>query len=148
MKRLNLLAFILVLLTSLTSCDKGTNELKRARSVGGTSEILFVTQNDEQWNGQMGQTVRDFFEQEQYGLPQPEKNFRVSHINTDALNDTSKISQAADLFQLRTMGFRGEALASICAVAHVEVNTRRPEDEVGTHLEIAGSKVITQDVTQ
>lgn len=61
---------------------------------------------------------------------------------------TSKISQAADLFQLRTMGFRGEALASICAVAHVEVNTRRPEDEVGTHLEIAGSKVITQDVTQ
>lgn len=87
MKRLNLLAFILVLLTTLTSCDKGTNELKRARSVGGTSEILFVTQNDEQWNGQMGQTVRDFFEQEQYGLPQPEKNFRVSHINTDALND-------------------------------------------------------------
>lgn len=61
---------------------------------------------------------------------------------------TSKISQASDLFQLRTMGFRGEALASICAVAHVEVNTRRPEDEVGTHLEIAGSEVITQDVTQ
>ena len=76
MKRLNLLAFILVLLTSLMSCDKGTNELKRARSVGGTSEILFVTQNDEQWNGQMGQAVRDFFEQEQYGLPQPEKNFK------------------------------------------------------------------------
>ena len=61
---------------------------------------------------------------------------------------TSKITQAADLFQLRTMGFRGEALASICAVAHVEVNTRRPEDEVGTHLEIAGSEIITQDVTQ
>ena len=61
---------------------------------------------------------------------------------------TSKITQAADLFQLRTMGFRGEELASICAVAHVEVKTRRPEDEVGTHLEIAGSEIITQDVTQ
>ena len=61
---------------------------------------------------------------------------------------TSKISQASDLFQLRTMGFRGEALASICAVAHVEVNTRRPDDEIGTHLEIAGSEVITQEVTQ
>ena len=61
---------------------------------------------------------------------------------------TSKISQASDLFQLRTMGFRGEALASICAVAHVEVQTRRVEDEVGTRIEIAGSQVISQEMVQ
>ena len=61
---------------------------------------------------------------------------------------TSKISQASDLFQLRTMGFRGEALASVCAVAHVEVQTRRAEDEVGTRLEIAGSEVLTQEMVQ
>ena len=61
---------------------------------------------------------------------------------------TSKISQASDLFQLRTMGFRGEALASICAVAHVEVQTRRAEDEVGTRLEIAGSEVLSQEMVQ
>ena len=61
---------------------------------------------------------------------------------------TSKISQASDLFQLRTMGFRGEALASICAVAHVEVQTRRAEDEVGTRLEVAGSEVLTQEIVQ
>ena len=61
---------------------------------------------------------------------------------------TSKIQKAADLFELQTMGFRGEALASICAVAHVEVLTRRPEDEIGTRLEIAGSEVITQEMTQ
>lgn len=61
---------------------------------------------------------------------------------------TSKIQKAADLFELHTMGFRGEALASICAVAHVEVLTRRPEDEIGTRLEIAGSEVITQEMTQ
>ena len=61
---------------------------------------------------------------------------------------TSKIQQASDLFQLRTMGFRGEALASICAVAHVEVQTRREEDEVGTRLEIAGSEVISQEIVQ
>ena len=61
---------------------------------------------------------------------------------------TSKIQKAADLFELHTMGFRGEALASICAVAHVEVLTRRPEDEIGTRLEIAGSEVITQEMAQ
>ncbi len=58
---------------------------------------------------------------------------------------TSKIQQAADLFALRTMGFRGEALASIAAVAHVELLTRRAEDEVGTRLEIAGSRVLSQE---
>lgn len=61
---------------------------------------------------------------------------------------TSKIKEAADLFALRTMGFRGEALASICAVAQVEVQTRREEDEVGTLLEIAGSNVMRQEPTQ
>lgn len=61
---------------------------------------------------------------------------------------TSKISQASDLFQLRTMGFRGEALASICAVAHIELQTRQEDDEVGTRLEIAGSEILQQDPVQ
>ena len=61
---------------------------------------------------------------------------------------TSKISTAQDLFALRTMGFRGEALASICAIAQVEVQTRRAEDEVGTLLEIAGSDVVRQEACQ
>jgi len=58
---------------------------------------------------------------------------------------TSKIRQAEDLFALRTMGFRGEALASIAAVAQVELYTKRTEDELGTHLSLAGSKVIGQE---
>ena len=61
---------------------------------------------------------------------------------------TSKIKEASDLFSLRTMGFRGEALASICAVAQVEVTTRRPEDEIGTRIEIAGSEVLYQEPCQ
>lgn len=58
---------------------------------------------------------------------------------------TSKIRQADDLFALRTMGFRGEALASIAAVAQVELRTRRHDDEVGTHLSISGSRVVGQE---
>ena len=57
---------------------------------------------------------------------------------------TSKIRKADDLFSLRTMGFRGEALASVAAIAHVELKTRRPEDEVGTLISIAGSEVESQ----
>lgn len=54
---------------------------------------------------------------------------------------TSKITKADDLFSLRTMGFRGEALASIAAVAHVELRTRLHDSELGTNLIIAGSEV-------
>lgn len=57
---------------------------------------------------------------------------------------TSKIKCADDLFAIKTMGFRGEALASIAAVAQVELTTRRKEDEVGTKIRIDGSKVIEQ----
>ncbi|MDE6801895.1 MAG: DNA mismatch repair endonuclease MutL [Muribaculaceae bacterium] len=60
-------------------------------------------------------------------------------------HSTSKIKAAADLFDLHTMGFRGEALASIAAVAQVELRTRRAEDEVGTCLTISGSKVESQE---
>jgi DNA mismatch repair protein MutL len=58
---------------------------------------------------------------------------------------TSKIREAADLFALRTMGFRGEALASIAAVAQVELTTRQDGEELGTRLVIAGSKVESQE---
>ena len=57
---------------------------------------------------------------------------------------TSKIKQADDLFALHTMGFRGEALASIASVAQVELQTRMATDEIGTQLTIAGSKMIDQ----
>ena len=57
---------------------------------------------------------------------------------------TSKIKNATDLFALRTMGFRGEALASIAAVAHVELNTRSAISELGTRIVISGSEIELQ----
>ena len=58
---------------------------------------------------------------------------------------TSKIRHAEDLFSLHTKGFRGEALASIAAIAHVEMKTKQDQDELGTHIIIEGSKFISQE---
>ena len=59
---------------------------------------------------------------------------------------TSKIKTAEDLFDIHTKGFRGEALASIAAIAHVDLKTKPEADEVGTQLKIEGSEVVSQDV--
>ena len=60
-------------------------------------------------------------------------------------HSTSKIKNAKDLFAIRTMGFRGEALASIAAIANVELKSKRIEDELGTFINISGSKVFTHE---
>lgn len=57
---------------------------------------------------------------------------------------TSKISSAEDLFKLTTKGFRGEALASIAAIAHVEMQTRSASEEVGTQIRVEGGKIVSQ----
>ena len=58
---------------------------------------------------------------------------------------TSKLQSAADLFALQTKGFRGEALASIAAIAHVELKTKQDNQELGTCIKIEGSKIISQN---
>lgn len=61
---------------------------------------------------------------------------------------TSKIREANDLFSIRTMGFRGEAMPSIAAIAQVELKTRRNTDEVGTKIQIEGSKLVKHEACQ
>ena len=58
---------------------------------------------------------------------------------------TSKIKSAYDLFNIQSMGFRGEAMASIAAIAHVEVTSKLTDKELGTHLIIEGSKITTHE---
>ncbi len=60
---------------------------------------------------------------------------------------TSKIQQASDLFDIQTMGFRGEAMASIVAIATVEMRTRKYGDELGTYIKMSGSEVEAQEPT-
>lgn len=58
---------------------------------------------------------------------------------------TSKLQSHDDLYQLHTMGFRGEAMASVASIAQVQLKTRRAADEVGTQIYIEGSKVVSQE---
>ncbi len=62
-----------------------------------------------------------------------------------ARHATSKIRHAEDLFSLHTKGFRGEALASIAAIAHVEMKTKQAQEELGTQIVIEGSKFVSQE---
>jgi DNA mismatch repair protein MutL len=61
---------------------------------------------------------------------------------------TSKITEAKDLFAIRTKGFRGEALASVAAISEVSMKTRRPADELGTQIRISGSRLESQQSVQ
>jgi DNA mismatch repair protein MutL len=61
---------------------------------------------------------------------------------------TSKIRKAEDVFAIRTMGFRGEALASIAAIAQVELKTRRQSDELGLRLQVANSEIVAEEACQ
>lgn len=61
---------------------------------------------------------------------------------------TSKLRTAEDLFDIKTMGFRGEALASIAAISHMEIKTRRHEDQVGTRILVEASVVVLQEPCQ
>ena len=85
---LNLIAVALAfLLLACAACGERDASPKKDRSAGGTSEILVVTQNPEQWEGMIGDTIRAFFLQPQYGLPQPEPLNKLSHINVSGFTD-------------------------------------------------------------
>jgi DNA mismatch repair protein MutL len=76
------------------------------------------------------------------GLGMSETDARMSFER----HATSKIKSADDLFQVQSKGFRGEALASIAAIAHIELKTRTPDEELGTCINIEGSSVKSQEV--
>ena len=90
MKNYLKIAAVIVLAGMMMSCSEQSKTQRKDRSVGGTSEILVITQNPEQWNGTIGDTLRHFFLRDQYGLPQPESRNTLAHINAEAFSDMFK----------------------------------------------------------
>ncbi len=84
------IASFLVFVGLLASCGEETRTNRKDRSVGGTSEILVVTQNREQWDGRIGDSIRHFFLDYQYGLPQPESRNELAHVTTQGFSDMFK----------------------------------------------------------
>lgn len=80
----------LVALSLLAACSDKPSSAKKDRSAGGTAEILVVTQNDEQWNGIVGDSIKHYFLDYQYGLPQPESQNDLAHINVKGFSDMFK----------------------------------------------------------
>lgn len=74
----------------VVSCTSNRNGSNLPRSIGNTSEVLVVLQNQEQWDGTVGQVIRQYMEQEQYGMPQVEPLFKLSHIAVSNFSDLFK----------------------------------------------------------
>ena len=84
------IVIILALAVIVTACDENRNRSGKSRSTGGTAEILAVVQNDDQWNGRIGDSLRHFFCDYQYGLPQPESRYDLKHIQAAGFSDLFK----------------------------------------------------------
>lgn len=89
-KHTALLMATVVALSLLTACGDKPRTAKKDRSAGGTAEILVVTQNDDQWDGMIGDSIKHYFLDAQYGLPQPESKNDLAHINVKGFSDMFK----------------------------------------------------------
>lgn len=79
---------MLILIT--TSCDNQGNKSDKVRSIGDTSEVLVVLQNEKQWDNKIGETIKKYLAQEQYGLSQVEPIFDLAHITVNNFSDMFK----------------------------------------------------------
>jgi len=79
-------SFAVILLLGLNSCVNN-DEKSKQRSVGNTSEILVVVQNEEQWDFRIGEVIKEYLEQQQYGLNQAETTFKLSHVTTSSFSE-------------------------------------------------------------
>ena len=81
---------VILMVSMMTACAENRNRSGKDRSTGGTAEIMVVVQNEDQWTGRIGDSIRQFFCDYQYGLPQPESRNEVKHILEAGFTDLFK----------------------------------------------------------
>ncbi len=81
------LALILMALVTVTSCKEEKSKGGKSRSIGNSSEILVVVQNETQWDNDIGKALKNYFGALQYGLPQDEPVYKLSHVKVSSFND-------------------------------------------------------------
>jgi hypothetical protein len=81
---------VILMVSMMTACAENRNRSGKDRSTGGTAEIMVVVQNEDQWTGRIGDSIRHFFCDYQYGLPQPESRNEVKHILEAGFTDLFK----------------------------------------------------------
>ena len=96
MKTRNIALTAILLAVVMAACEPKPGTSRKDRSTGGTTEILIVTQNIDQWNGTIGDSIRHFFLDYQYGLPQPEAQNDLMHIN-QKISQTCSTNTSASL---------------------------------------------------
>ncbi len=84
------LLLVILLLSIFTSCEQNINRSNKVSSIGNTSEILVVVENEQQWEGSIGKVIREKLGREQYGLNQPEPLFNLAHISKTGFSDLLK----------------------------------------------------------
>jgi hypothetical protein len=83
-------AVLLVVLIFTTSCDQNDKRSGKVRSIGNTSEILVVVENEQQWENHIGQVIREYLGRDQYGLNQAEPIFTLAHVSKTSFSDLLK----------------------------------------------------------
>ncbi|HJN06886.1 MAG TPA: DUF4837 family protein [Bacteroidales bacterium] len=81
---------VAMMIFTVASCDSNKNRSNLPRSIGNTSEVLVVLQNEQQWDNMIGQAIKKFIGQEQYGLAQAEPIFDLAHITKNNFSDMFK----------------------------------------------------------
>ena len=81
---------IMAVLFVFSACTKNTGRSGKVRSIGKTSEILVVVENEQQWENSIGKTIREYFGKDQQGLPQPEPLFDLAHVTKTSFSDLLK----------------------------------------------------------
>ncbi len=85
-KNIGILSFLAIIFL-FSSCTENNTKSRLPRSIGNTSEVLVVIQDENQWTGTVGKTLKKYLEADQYGLPQQESLFKLAHITGSSLSD-------------------------------------------------------------